>query len=530
MLLLAVTSGRGASEACAQATPPSEAPREVDLQTLLDRLDAAERRIVELESNAPTIFEREDAVPAFDSIIERLEHLEDDPLPGIAEADDETQANEQPAGEDMSFQSPLNELKSALEKRIRKLEENYEKSKEADKKKADAAKLKPTVLWTGQVQADYVWFGQSPNNQATYGPIQDGADFRRARLGAYGEFFENVDYRIEFDFAFVERPAFLDNWVGWRRVPFFNTIKVGRYFEPFGLERFTSNRFTTFMERALGDQAFDPARRNGISFYNNTEDGRITWAGGVFRSFTDFYGDDVATQGAWAGTGRLTWLPWYDEDSGGRYYMHLGADYSYRAAGEGVVNFRAQPEIRMRTQAQPLNVPFFVNTGLIPADHWSLIGGEFAMVLNRFSVQSEYVYTPVARTDGPNPAFQSVYVYCTFFLTEDHRPFQKLDSLFQRRNAVFDRVIPSTNFLKGEDSPGNPRGIGAWELAGRWSYIDLNSNGIRGGRLNEMTLGLNWYMNPYTRITLNYVRSFVDNPVHGFSTLDSYGMRFGFDF
>ncbi|MFN0051913.1 MAG: hypothetical protein ACKV0T_06960, partial [Planctomycetales bacterium] len=99
---------------------------------------------------------------------------------------------------------------------------------------------------------------------------------------------------------------------------------------------------------------------------------------------TDFYGDNVATQGAWAGTGRLTWLPWYDDESGGRYYMHLGADYSYRAAGEESVTFRAQPEIRMRDQANPLNVPFFVNTNPIHADHWQLWGGNLRWCSIRF--------------------------------------------------------------------------------------------------------------------------------------------------
>lgn len=496
----------------------------LDLKTLFERLDAAERRILELEAGSPS---------PFDAVIERIDFLDDDQLPGFdGDADSAVDPDATAGGKSgkSSSGASLSELKAALDKRIRKLEDNYEKSKEADRTKSDAANAKPTALLTCQLQTDYVWFGQSPNNQATFGPIQDGADFRRARLGVYGEIFETVDYRMEYDFAFIERPAFLDNWIGWRKVPIFNTIKVGRYFEPFGLERFTSNRFTTFMERALGDQAFDPARRNGVSFYNNNDDGSITWAAGVFRSFTDFFGDNVATEGAWAGTARLTWMPWYDEGSGGRYYMHFGADYSYRAAGEGSVTFRAQPEIRMRDQADPLNVPFFVNTGTIPADHWQLIGGEFALILNRFSVQSEYVYTPVARTNGPNPAFQSVYVYATYFLTNDYRPFQKMDSLFQRRNAVFDRVIPSSNFLKGDSSPGNPRGIGAFELAARWSYIDLNDQGIKGGRLNEMTLGLNWYINPFTRITLNYVRSFLDNPDKGKSTLDSYGMRFGFDF
>ncbi|MFN0051914.1 MAG: porin [Planctomycetales bacterium] len=151
-------------------------------------------------------------------------------------------------------------------------------------------------------------------------------------------------------------------------------------------------------------------------------------------------------------------------------------------------------------------------------------------MLNSFSIQSEYVYVPVARTNGPNPSFQSAYVYVSYFLTGEYRPFQKMDSMFQRRTAVFDRVIPDTNFLKGANSPGTPRGIGAFEVAARWSYLDLTDQGILGGRLNELTVGLNWYMNPYTRVTLNYIKSFLDKAPFGNSNADIYGMRFGFDF
>jgi phosphate-selective porin OprO and OprP len=380
------------------------------------------------------------------------------------------------------------------------------------------------------VQTDFIWFSQSPQNVAAVGELHDGADFRRARLGSYGEFLENTEYRIEFDFAFVERPAFLDNWVGLRRVPYLGTVKVGRYFEPFSLERITSNRFLTFLERSSMDEAFAPARKNGIGFYDNNDEGTITWAAGIFRSFTDNFGDNVATEGAWAGTARLTWMPWYDEESGGRYYMHLGAGYSYRAAAEEQVTFRARPEVRLKDQAQSFNVPFFVNTGPIPADHWQLLGGEFALVLDSFSIQSEYTYVPVARTNGPNPAFHAMYVSASYFLTGEYRPFQKLDSMFQRRTAVFDRVIPQTNVLKGDGAPGAPEGIGAWELATRWSYIDLNDQGIAGGRLTDLTFGLNWYLNPYTRVQFNYVRSLLDSPTNGDSTAGSYGLRFGFDF
>ena len=73
-------------------------------------------------------------------------------------------------------------------------------------------------------------------------------------------------------------------------------------------------------------------------------------------------------------------------------------------------------------------------------------------------------------------------------------------------------------------------GWGGWKVAARYSYIDLNSKDITGGRLKDMTLGLNWYVNNYSKIQFNYVRAFLDNKVHGDSTADIFGLRAQLDF
>ena len=76
-----------------------------------------------------------------------------------------------------------------------------------------AGKYKPTTNITAQLQTDFGWFGQDEVNRATVGNIPDGAFFRRARLGVFGELYETVEYRVEFDFAGDARPRFLDNWI-----------------------------------------------------------------------------------------------------------------------------------------------------------------------------------------------------------------------------------------------------------------------------------------------------------------------------
>jgi phosphate-selective porin OprO/OprP len=94
-----------------------------------------------------------------------------------------------------------------------------------------------------------------------------------------------------------------------------------------------------------------------------------------------------------------------------------------------------------------------------------------------------------------------------------------------------DRVKPFENFFWLRTRDGNPcSGCGAWEVAARLSYIDLSDENIRGGRLTDVTLGINWYLNPYCKFVGNYIHAFLDHPVRGDSDTDIYAVRAHLDF
>jgi phosphate-selective porin OprO/OprP len=115
-----------------------------------------------------------------------------------------------------------------------------------------------------------------------------------------------------------------------------------------------------------------------------------------------------------------------------------------------------------------------------------------------------------------------MYAQAGYFLTGEHRPYN-------RKQGALDRIQVRRPFGRAhaEDCDW---GWGGWEVAARYSFIDLNSNGVTGGRLNDMTLGLNWYLNNYSKVQFNYIRAFLDNPVHGASTADIFGLRAQVDF
>ena len=430
----------------------------------------------------------------------------------------------------------------SAEERIAALEQSLGKlNAAAEKKKKDDAK-KPSLTISGQVQADNVYFGQDEESRVDVGDLQDGAQFRRLRLGARGTSFGVLDYSLGVDFALANQPSYLDNYLEWKDLPYLQHIRAGHYFEPFSLERVTQNRNNTFMERSLVD-TFAPARNMGVMAYGNTENERATWAIGTFRTNSDNIGNDSFDSGQ-ALTMRGTTLPWWDEASDGRFYLHLGGAYSYRDAYQGRVRFRNTPEIRKQ---QPANVfgpvgppspsnyindapgpfaPIFVDTGFIAADHFQLFDPEFALILGPLSLQSEYAFAVVDQIGGPSLFFNGYMAQVSYFLTGEHRPYD-------RKQGIHKRLEPFEDFFRVRTkSQGVQTGLGAWEVAARFSNIVLNDKNIQGNNLTDFTVGLNWYLNPYTRWKFNYIRAFLEDTKtnKGNSMTDAYGMRIDFDF
>src|SRR5262245_34834156 len=233
---------------------------------------------------------------------------------------------------------------ATIDQRVAALEKELKRQLDAAAKKKEADAARPTFQMGGQLQTDFLWFGQDAANRATVGNVPDAIDFRRARLVARGEAFDILEYMIGFDFALAGRPSFLDVWVGAKDLPYLGHARVGHYFEPFSLERVTQNQRNTFMERSLAD-TFAPARNLGIEAYDSLGDEeRATYAVGWFAANSDDFGDQFANIGGQALTARATWLPIWEAD--GRAFMHLGAAYSYRTATNQMLRFSTGPEAR----------------------------------------------------------------------------------------------------------------------------------------------------------------------------------------
>lgn len=395
---------------------------------------------------------------------------------------------------------PLPLTSPAVNDRLAKLE------KRLDTVEATERKL-PSVTINGAFQADAVLFSQTDESRDQFGSIENGAAFRRTRLSANGSVSNSMNYFLQMDFGFFGRPTFTDVWVEQTRVPLLGTVRAGQWKQPFSLEVASSYRYTTFMERSSLFQTFTPFRHIGVGFYNNSEDLNTTWAASYFRTGQDQFGNSLSTDGGNGVAGRLTHLLWYCGQYG-EDYMHVGGGYYMNSPPNDNARFRSIPEIFVGEfapgsvgssgQAVPgaLNgTPFFVDTGTISdVSDIQTFGLEGLWVRGPLSLQTETM-AAVVDQDAPTSVLAGSYVQAGYFLTGEHRPYD-------RKAGAINRVMPFNCVGNG--------GLGALELAGRWSYVDLDSHSIRGGNMENLTTGVNWYLNPYCKWVFNYIHSWTE--------------------
>ena len=374
----------------------------------------------------------------------------------------------------------------------------------------------------GKVMFDWAWFSQDAALKDSLGNEQDGTQIRMGTLDLRGQIYQDFLYRIEYNLAGNNGPSgFLDTYIGLKNIPYAGTVTIGHFKEPFSFEEITSDTQTTFMERSLAN-VFAPSRNIGIMVNNahlgEPDEERLAWAVGAFRR-TDNWpsANDSDENEGYSFTARVTGLPWYEDD--GRRLLHLGLAYSRRSPNGATVNpYQVQvwPETRM-TQFHWITTEGYKPFRLQDArpEDVDLLGLETALVLGPFSLQGEYMHDSVSTTFDRHRAFSGYYAQAGYFLTGESRPY---------RNAtgVFGRVAPKRNFAWG-------KGPGAWELALRYSSVDLNDGGVRGGRETNYTAGINWFLNPNVRLMLNYTIANIDHDLYE-GNIDILQTRFQVDF
>lgn len=402
----------------------------------------------------------------------------------------------------------------------------------------------------GRTQFDTVWITAEDRVEQGPGGIgkpQDAFAFRRARFTIDGKLYRMVEFVCEYDFvnAFdadpldparegdvANTPVPTDLWAQIVDIPILGTVRVGNQKPPISFEHLTSSRWLNFLERSFMFDAFigglDNGFRPGVQVFNWSQDETITWALGIFKSNNTVFGWNVG-DGEYDVTGRLTWTPIYAED--GRYLIHLGIG----ASGRDLDNdrYRLRARTMLRNGPAPLHtalsdVRFLGDTMYILVPEFALVWGPWSLVAEYYATWFTDVAFPIA---APVPVgttfYHGGYVELLYFLTGEHRPYLRHGG----SGAAFNRVIPNRNFIYIDRDGDVIFAPGAWQIGIRYQYIDLVDRNIPGAVLHDITLGLNWFLNPNLKFQWNYTATYRDlaaSPADGW--IHGFGMRMAFDF
>ncbi|MBA4018508.1 MAG: hypothetical protein C0483_15175 [Pirellula sp.] len=409
------------------------------------------------------------------------------------------------------------------------------------------------VKWRGRTQFDTIGFTDSsqPYFNGLGGNQGDTTvDFRRLRLGTEGTIYEQFDFAVELDFIncftsnagtnalnpygglknafdrqFFGIPAPTDVWIGVRELPIFGTARIGNIKPVNGLEHANSSRFLDFMERSLNQDAFVGRFNNGFQpgmvFWNNNDEQTMTYGTSVTMNAYNVFGYDA---GGMDVASRVTWTPWYDEESHGRYHLHLGFSTTERRCTQGQDRLRARGSLRNGIAQSWSNV---ADTTVFFSSGSTLLIPEVSLVMGRLHLQAEYfgqfnrdvaiqtTNVPAQPNPGPNLGtayFQGYYMQASWFLTGEHREYE-------RKTGSYGRVVPYENFhwMKSGNG-GNLLTRGAWQVLYRYDLLDLNAPelanvnianggnpGVGGGTVVDHTLGLNHFLNPNMKVQYNFV-------------------------
>lgn len=351
--------------------------------------------------------------------------------------------------------------------------------------------------------------------------LSAGGNFRRARIGFEGTAFRTWNYALTYEAggSGSEAAGLQQAWLeyaGWK--PFGLTAPVrfraGAFAVENTLEGATSNSDQLFLERPsiaeVVRSQFGGDGRNAFGVYANGDRLNLSLiATGSTLSNADLVNVPAPPAGttsnvndeAFGYVARVGALVLRSTD----YSVHLGANYSATvqfadpslAGTSPGIQLRDRPELRVDAPGTRL-----VDTGALTAENANAYGIELAGQWNNFFLASEWLNIDVDRPGATrDPSFDGYYVQGAWTITGEKRAW----------NAV--------NGGYGGIRPDHPLNVseghwGAFELAGRYSVLNLNDNegvfgaatpsgGVRGGEQTISTLGLNWYPNQTVRFLLD---------------------------
>jgi phosphate-selective porin OprO/OprP len=374
-------------------------------------------------------------------------------------------------------------------------------------------KFTASIRGLGQFDAaTYSQGSRARNLPAANGPdLSSGTNFRRAYLGVEGKAFGDWRYNINLNFGGsngTESSGSIQAlWIqydGLKPV----SVRVGAFPPNTGLEDSVSAQDTIFLERS---QASDVIRN-------------LVGGDGRHAMSVMYIGEELFVSASLTG-GRVGDAVVFDEQLAfaGRvaYSFKPGADSRIVLSGSVGDLFRAADSTAAAAAVRPVNIQLgpeltvdgtrMIATGAVNTDSVFYWGAEIGANAGAFYASAGYFAYDMNRrqTTLDDFSFSGWYAQASFILTGEARQWNA-------ENATYRAPKVEKPFTLGPDS-----GWGVWEVAARYTNVDLNDqegragfampvNGVRGGEQEIWTAGLNWYPNNVIRFALDYQHVDID--------------------
>lgn len=266
------------------------------------------------------------------------------------------------------------------------------------------------------------------------------------------------------------------------------SIFVGRTKEGFSLNKVMVGYAGWTMERTEIGDATIPILADGVKWLGYVPTKHLLWNLGAYGDWLS-EGQTFSTY-AHQFVGRIAWVPVENEDT----VLHLGLSLRQGKAEDGQLQLRSRPE------AFP--GPYFVDTGKFPADSTKMAALEVYYRPRSFLVGTEYFFQDVNAPQRGNPFFHGGNAVLSWLPTGETR-------VYNTRGGFFNQISPRRPVFQG--------GPGAWELVANFSYVDLDSRSLNGGKFWRFTPMANWHLSDNVRLELAY----------GYGSLNRFGIAGG---
>lgn len=351
--------------------------------------------------------------------------------------------------------------------------------------------------------------------------MRSGADLRRADVAIDIGIMQDVEAGVYLHWNSKKSNLGLTDaylaYTGFKNMK----LSFGDVSMPYALEGNNSTQTIPFMERSLAVNSFSPDTGLGAKINAWNSCAAVTAAIAHNGDSTSTYGSDRLVTGA-----RATFAP---INSAGRVY-HFGVTAIHQEIDQRgqtkalkdmgtYAQFKANAEMKNKQTTLSL-----LDTGRLRAKSFQVYGLEAAVLMGPVLLQGDYLRNRVHGSGelhkdskiaqrNESYTFTGYHVQASYFLTGEVRPY----------------VLKSGKF--GSVTP-NSAADGAWEVATRYSHLDLNDKNLRGGKASSVTLALNYYFNKNIRVVTNFIRSDITPSAEVFDktklakrTVNAVGMR-----